>query len=151
MESPEYNYFFNKLCIIFEEQIKTENALHEFGKKCNHYLVNKEVEIDSNTLELTIHEKRGMRRKIELEQLSSGEKQIVALFAKLYLDNENEYVILFDEPEISLSLRWQKTYLEDIYNMEKCKFLLAVTHSPFIFDNELDKYAVSMEYYIEGN
>lgn len=151
MASPEYNYFFNKLCIVFEEQIKIENALHEFEKKCNYYLVNKEVQIDNNTLEFTIHEKRGMRRKIELEQLSSGEKQMVALFAKLYLDDENEYVILFDEPEISLSLKWQKTYLEDIYNMEKCKFLLAVTHSPFVFDNALDKYAVSMEYYIEGN
>ena len=33
----------------------------------------------------------------------------------------------------------------------KCKFLLAVTHSPFVFDNNLDKYAVSMEHYIGEN
>ena len=61
MASPEYNYFLNKMSIIFEEQIKTENALHGFERKCNDYLVNKEVKIDKNTLELTIHERRGMR------------------------------------------------------------------------------------------
>lgn len=149
LENQEYNYFLNKLLFVFEEQMKIESVLHQFAQKCNHYLINKEVIIDKNTLELSICEKKGMHRKIELEKLSSGEKQIVALFAKLFLDDENNYIVLFDEPEISLSIRWQQTYLEDIYSMEKCKFLLAVTHSPFVFDNNLDQYAVSIASYIE--
>jgi hypothetical protein len=37
---------------------------------------------------------------------------------------------------------WQQQLLPDIINSGKCELLLAVTHSPFIFDNELDKYAI---------
>ena len=41
--------------------------------------------------------------------------------------------------------------LEDIYKSNKCKLLIATTHSPFIFDNELDQYAVSLEEYIKDD
>ena len=34
-------------------------------------------------------------------------------------------------------------------NSMKCKFLLAVTHSPFIFDNELEKYAIGINIYMD--
>jgi hypothetical protein len=56
-------------------------------------------------------------------------------------------LVLFDEPELSLSMLWQKELLPDIVNSNKCNFLLAVTHSPFIFDNELDRYAVGLNEY----
>jgi hypothetical protein len=41
-----------------------------------------------------------------------------------------------------------KQLLPDIIHSNKCAFLLSVTHSPFIFDNELDKYAIGMDTYI---
>jgi len=46
-------------------------------------------------------------------------------------------------------MTWQKQLLPDIINSKKCDFLLAVTHSPFIFDNELDMYAVGLNEYIK--
>lgn len=46
---------------------------------------------------------------------------------------------------------WQKQLLPDIINSKKCDFLLAVTHSPFIFDNELDKYAVGLNEYVTND
>ena len=46
--------------------------------------------------------------------MSSGEKQIVSLFARLYLTGKDDYVILFDEPELSLSIKWQEKLLKDI-------------------------------------
>lgn len=85
---------------------------------------------------------------VGLNQLSSGEKQIVSLFSKIYLDQEQEFIVLFDEPELSLSIFWQRKLLPDILNSEKCNFLLAVTHSPFIFENELQKYAIGLNEYI---
>jgi predicted ATP-binding protein involved in virulence len=77
--------------------------------------------------------------------LSSGEKQIVSLFSHLYLTNKHDYLVLIDEPELSLSVKWQKTFLEDVRKGAFCNGLVAVTHSPFIFDNSLDEYAHGIE------
>lgn len=142
--NQEYNYFLNKLLNVFEKQREAENNLRVFKAKCDKYLFNKEIYLDERTLRCIPREKNGKKRELDWEHLSSGEKQIISLFAKLYLDKNNKYIILFDEPEISLSIEWQRTYLADIFEMENCKFLLAVTHSPFIFDNCLDDYAVSL-------
>lgn len=82
-----------------------------------------------------------------MENLSSGEKQIVSIFSQLYLEYEKRFVILFDEPELSLSLFWQQDLLPDIMKSDKCVFMLSVTHSPFIYDNELRNNAVALSTY----
>lgn len=74
---------------------------------------------------------------IPLEKLSSGEKQIVSIFAYLLLTEEENYSVFIDEPELSLSVPWQKSFLMDIANTHTCQRLIAVTHSPFVFDNSL--------------
>jgi predicted ATP-dependent endonuclease of OLD family len=78
---------------------------------------------------------------IELSQLSSGEKQIVSIFAKLHLQKDKKFIVLIDEPELSLSIAWQKLFLPDLLEAPSCEQLIAITHSPFIFENALDKYA----------
>lgn len=75
-----------------------------------------------------------------MESLSSGEKQMISLFARLYLYPGNK-VLLIDEPELSLSLDWQRKILVDALRAPSCKQIIAITHSPFIFDNELESYA----------
>lgn len=79
--------------------------------------------------------------------LSSGEKQIVSIFSQLYLELDCKSLILFDEPELSLSLYWQQMLLPDIMESNKCMFMLAVTHSPFIYDNALRDSAVALSVY----
>ena len=81
--------------------------------------------------------------EVELNDLSSGEKQVISLLARLYLYPE-EKIVLIDEPELSLSIDWQKRLLPDLLFSPSCAQLLAITHSPFIFDNELDPYAGPM-------
>jgi predicted ATP-binding protein involved in virulence len=76
------------------------------------------------------------------------EKNIISLFSKIYLSDSKEFIVLFDEPELSLSLFWQKLLLPDIVSSQKCKFLLSVTHSPFIFENDLAEYAIGLNQYI---
>jgi predicted ATP-binding protein involved in virulence len=51
---------------------------------------------------------------------------------------------LIDEPELSLSIDWQQKILVDIASAPSCQQLLAITHSPFIFDNVLDECAVPL-------
>ncbi|PYE27967.1 putative AbiEii toxin of type IV toxin-antitoxin system [Paraburkholderia silvatlantica] len=83
------------------------------------------------------------KRNVPLESLSSGEKQMISLFSRLYL-YPGEKIILIDEPELSLSIDWQRKILPDIVNAPTSAQVIAITHSPFIFENELDPYARSL-------
>jgi predicted ATPase len=67
------------------------------------------------------------------------------LFSHLYLRGHGIVLVIIDEPELSLSVTWQQQLLPDILETGKCGFLAAVTHSPFIFDNALDSYAVNLK------
>ena len=147
-EKKELVYFIYKLIDIYEQHEHLDNSVKKFRDICNEYLTDKQFAYDESYVDLDIF--RGKSNEpVSLNKLSSGEKQIISIFSKLYLENTNNLIVLFDEPELSLSLPWQKKLLPDIVNSEKCKFLLSVTHSPFIFDNELDQYAVGMNTYIK--
>ena len=82
--------------------------------------------------------------KIPLDQLSSGEKQIVYRGCFLLKDKEsmNGALVFIDEPEISLHPVWQKKimdYYKGIFtNAEgvQTSQIFAVTHSPFVIHNE---------------
>ena len=93
---------------------------------------------NQSELKLYVEETKRKGNVIKLAHLSSGEKQIVSLFSKLYLENEKDCILIIDEPELSISMKWQKMLLPDIMRSENCKLLLTVTHSPFIFENEFD-------------
>ena len=80
-----------------------------------------------------IHNGEIVEEIIDLSNLSSGEKQLISTFSKIFLEDEKELIILFDEPELSLSVPWQEEFIYDISQASKCKFLLTVTHSPFIY------------------
>jgi predicted ATPase len=122
----------------FFEQRKKDQALKYFTETCTKYFNNKTMDYDENSINVSvnlIHNNIICEDEIPLEDLSSGEKQIVSLFSKLFLEEEKEYFILFDEPELSLSVEWQKMLLKDVLKAPSCQMLLCMTHSPFIFDN----------------
>ena len=137
-------HYFLKLFESHKELIEKEQPIREFVEVCNRYIQNKSFIYDSPKFEFRI-ESQDDEHNIKLSQLSSGEKQIVSLFSHLYLTNKHNYLVLIDEPELSLSVKWQKTFLEDVRNGKFCDGLIAVTHSPFIFDNSLDHYACGIE------
>lgn len=142
-------YFIQTLVEIYEKQKEFDNSINKFKKVCNGYLIGKKVVYDESNIKIDIKSDNN-DKPIELNKLSSGEKQIISIFSKIYLsEGEQRFIILFDEPELSLSMPWQKKLLPDILASDKCDFLLAVTHSPFIFDNELDQYAVGLNEYIQ--
>jgi len=142
-------YFLEKLMNAYEEQRELDNSIKTFRDVCNKYLVNKDLIYDESKVELYVKAK-GSDKPLPLGDLSSGEKQIISIFSKIYLSPpDSEFIALVDEPELSLSIFWQRNFLPDIYNSGKVRFLFAVTHSPFIFENELDKYAVSLNEYMK--
>ncbi|MEJ5066076.1 AAA family ATPase [Erwinia sp. MYb375] len=137
-------YFIGKLIELHKLQLENESNLINFIDVCNKYLVNKELYFDRVKFVISITPTKNNDDKtktIKWETLSSGEKQIISLFSKIYLGDGNEFIMIIDEPELSLSLEWQSTFLEDVKNTGLCEGVFAVTHSPFIYNNSLKKYA----------
>lgn len=143
------NFFLKKLIEIYSSQKELDNSVKKFRDVCNQYLINKKVFYDESAIKIFIKSDRNSS-EIALSKLSSGEKQIISMFSKIYLsESDKRFIVLFDEPELSLSIIWQRILLPDIVKSGKCDFLLAVTHSPFIFENELDRYAIGLNEYVK--
>ena len=134
---------------IYEKNKQIDDNLENFKNVCNTYLVNKSITYDKFKIECKV-EQDFTGQPIMLKNLSSGEKQIISLFSKLYLSVEEKNIILFDEPELSLSLLWQKKLVPDIINSNRCSFMAIITHSPFIFDNEYRDRAIDIKEYISS-
>ncbi len=144
-------HYFMKLMKFHEDFEARESNIVDFCGVCNNYMPTKEFKYDTSSFQFTIRPKAscGLAPEIKLNDLSSGEKQIVSLFSHLYLSGGKKYFVLIDEPELSLSVPWQTTFLPDIRNADFCTGLVAVTHSPFIYDNELRQYAHGLGEFIQ--
>ena len=140
-------YFLSKLVGLYEQQKEKDDSINQFSRICNEYLNKKRIVYDEANVDISIIQTRN-KNPIDIKNLSSGEKQIISLFSRIYLESSEDFILLFDEPELSLSIEWQKLLLPDILKSGKCKLLLAVTHSPFIFDNELDLNANDLDTFV---
>lgn len=71
---------------------------------------------------------------IDIENMSSGEKQLVIFFANLIFDSSNgkNSIVLIDEPELSLHLVWQKMFVEQALKASPNSQFIMATHSPEI-------------------
>ena len=141
-----------KLIDNYELQKKYDDRIKKFTDTCNRYLINKHFFYNQSTLSLDVFLNDNFNENgkvIQLMQLSSGEKQIVSLFSKLYLESDEKSIVVIDEPELSLSIQWQKMLLPDIILTNNCDLLVTVTHSPFIFANEFDYDAKPIRQYIK--
>jgi predicted ATPase len=148
-------HIITKLILLHKTQYERESRVREFANVCNSYLKGKAFEFDSKKFELPIKPLKYddeilpcSQDEIKLSMLSSGEKQIVSLFSHLYLSDYDDFFIIIDEPELSLSVPWQKTFLTDMLKSQKCKGLVAVTHSPFIYTNELEAKTHSIQEFV---
>lgn len=136
-------YFVSKMHNVFEETRAMENALTQFKDTVNRYFYpDKEIRYDLSAISVVDVSNGSI---IKSDDLSSGEKQIYAVFAYLLLSNINEFIVLIDEPELSLSVPWQKSFLVDIIATGRCKQLFSVTHSPFIVANPLEDYMIDIK------
>ena len=89
---------------------------------------------------------RRNKRKLGLTELSSGEKQIIIIFASLIfgLQGDKAGIYIVDEPEASLHLTWQSQFVETILKINSNVQLIFATHSPELIGN-YRKNAVKLE------
>jgi energy-coupling factor transporter ATP-binding protein EcfA2 len=77
---------------------------------------------------------------VQPAELSSGEQQMLVLAYQLLFESSPGTLLLVDEPEISLHVGWQSSFVEDITEMARdrdLQFLLA-THSPVLIGGRED-------------
>ena len=70
---------------------------------------------------------------IHLYKLSSGEKQLLIILLRVFLMDEQPYILLMDEPEISLHIEWQYRLFEEIQKLNPHCQIITSTHSPSLF------------------
>ncbi|MGF6482086.1 AAA family ATPase [Paraburkholderia sp. JPY419] len=164
-------YFLGKLNQVIKATREIDLMVDNFVLSCNRYLSGEDpsTDIENNKNKVQKHrtgdgkiltvdrkalavkvESVSPRRKISIESLSSGEKQMISLFAKLYLYPGNK-IILIDEPELSMSIDWQRKILLDVLAAPSCSQVIAITHSPFIFDNQLEPFAKPLSVKVDPN
>jgi predicted ATP-binding protein involved in virulence len=123
---------------IDDKKLYTDEDLENFNQVWKKYRPHHNITVNYyGVVDVrTDNEKDGI---ITLE-LSKGELYLLDVLSTLYLHAEPRFVII-DNPETYLSVEWQETFLEDVKNAPYCNGLLVATHSPFIFDNTIRKYA----------
>ncbi len=134
---------------LHETQQNDEREVRQFVEICNAYLSGKQLYYDDLNFKISLIQDSNQDASLKLGMLSSGEKQIVSLFSHIFLSGVNDFFLLIDEPELSLSVPWQKRFLVDIINSSRCIGMVAVTHSPFIYENELIKFTHSIGEFLE--
>ncbi len=68
-------------------------------------------------------------------QLSSGEKQMLAILLTVLVEDQQPYVLFMDEPEVSLHIEWQKRLIDLIVELNPHVQIILTTHSPAVIMN----------------
>ena len=91
----------------------------------------KRVDRDSDTLQF----KTRFGVTIQPYQLSSGEKQILIILTQVLIQAGRSFIMIMDEPEISLHFDWQRRLIEDVRSLNPNLQLILATHSPAVVMN----------------
>ena len=68
-------------------------------------------------------------------QLSSGEKQMLAIMLTVLVEDNLPYVLFMDEPEVSLHIEWQKRLIDLCLELNPNVQIILTTHSPAVVMN----------------
>ena len=68
-------------------------------------------------------------------QLSSGEKQMLAILLTVLVEDNQPYVLFMDEPEVSLHIEWQKRLIDLCRELNPNVQIILTTHSPAVVMN----------------
>jgi predicted ATP-binding protein involved in virulence len=129
----------------------TDNTQMFFVSRTCFYLTDKrtlmqkkdDIRVEDETLE--IDKRFGFRfvsndelhTILTLDQLSSGEKQMIIQVYELLFRAQSGTLVMIDEPELSLHMMWQMNYLKNLTEIASLRGFQCVvaTHSPQIFNS----------------
>lgn len=131
-ERPSFSDYRLKATNFPEQAGRINERIQMFYDTVNRLFVKTEktIRIDPHTNHL-IFVDRG--EVIPLYKLSSGEKQLLIILLRVFLMEEQAYILLMDEPEISLHIEWQYRLFEEIRRLNPNCQIITSTHSPSLF------------------
>ena len=122
-----------------------------FENIINSFLNNKKIVVEPNGIKVFVNlysiKNAGKynlikndSNQIRVMDLSSGERKMIMIFLiTIFFDDAT---ILIDEPELSISILWQESLLEQIMEKAHSKHVIVATHSPFIINDKIINEAV---------
>lgn len=125
---------FRKIFLELDKQKKSSekayNPIKTFVASMNRFFESsrKSVEIDNIGKLKILHN----GEPVPIQSLSSGEKQLIILLTHAAFSKNKGGVVIVDEPELSLHLRWQEMLVEELMNGNKKNQYIFATHSPEI-------------------
>lgn len=120
------------------------DTINLFFKDSNKELLFKEEtsEIFFNTTDYHGNKKTEFN---DIKYLSSGEEQILVLFAYIAFSGVKNKIFIIDEPELSLHLRWQENFISQLEKvLDVNNQIILATHSPILVGNKKEKAIVIM-------
>ena len=151
----EYSYYIGKLANIIEQRIisdenidtefiqKVYSQKHKFGKILNDLLKDSGKTIDLTKPKPEFILSSG--KHISMYDLSSGEKQILYIMLKVLLQEQKDYIMFLDEPELSLHVDWQEKLIDKILELNPNCQLIISTHSPSLLFDGWDTKVVNID------
>ncbi|MDW8234316.1 MAG: AAA family ATPase [Roseiflexaceae bacterium] len=123
----------HKLGVLDDLANRIEILLGTINKKFTH----KSIVIDKQKGFIA---KTDQDRLLELDALSSGEQHELVLLYDLLFRVQPNTLVLIDEPELSLHVTWQKSFVTDLLEIVSIAGydVVLATHSPFIVGDRHD-------------
>jgi predicted ATPase len=111
------------------EKLELTKSFSDYEKEINKYFApRKSFSINDDGL----FKVKSKTAKVELYDLSSGEKHILTILGKAALSRREGAIFVADEPELSLHLDWQRMILPSIIKLSPKSQIIVATHSPAI-------------------
>lgn len=117
-----------------------EKTVRVFLETLSSFYVDKNVYFD---MRAGVSVKTNSGEEIDLQALSSGERQLMTMLSNAIIASDNVSIFIIDEPEISLNVKWQRTFLDALLTLTEYRnvqFLMA-THSIELLSQHTDKVA----------
>lgn len=125
-------------------QMKTRQDINTYLEAVNEFLEDKKLVVGRTKDDVEVSVEFADGGRDSLQSLSSGERQIATMLYAATHGSETEYLVLIDEPEISLHIDWQRRLIEKMAEHLGDRQIIVCTHSPEI-GVEYDEWFVELE------
>lgn len=147
-----YNYLMRQVYETSENVLNIKKNVEQLFMVINRFFMEtgKTVFVDKDNNSVLSFHIKGCEDTINHTQLSSGEKQLLLILIRVFLQEKRPAILFMDEPEISLHIRWQQMLIDAIRQLNpQCQILLT-THSPSILSRGWGDKVVYMEDIVTG-
>lgn len=143
---PEYSASNQNILHYFVEETERKlDVFRDIEEKIRIFLDHAAAKQFANK-DIEINRLKGLRVRtqdgvfLDPNKLSTGEKNELVMLYELIFRIADHSILLIDEPEISLHVAWQMSYMDEITEISRQKDLqvIVATHSPDIIGGKLD-------------